>query len=76
MVAERKCDGNFTKDRKIHGENNVLSAAKRLRKIYGFHVHAGFEGINRSVVYGKQCSFAWSCVEERGWLRHRKSIRY
>ena len=32
------------KDRKIHGESNVWSTAQRLKKIYGFDVHAGFEG--------------------------------
>ena len=41
----------------IHGE----------KKIYGFDVHAGLEGNNGSFGYGKQCSLAWSYVEERGW---------
>ena len=45
--------GNFTKGREIHGKNNVWSAAQRLKKIYGFDVHAGFEGSYRSVDYGK-----------------------
>ena len=27
MVPERKFDGNFTKDRDIHGESNVWSTA-------------------------------------------------
>ena len=31
------------KDRKIHGESNVWSAAQRERKIYRFNVCAGFE---------------------------------
>ena len=46
------------KDRKIHGESNVWSAAQRylfkIFKIYGFDIHVWFEGNNRSVVYGKQ----------------------
>ena len=41
------------KDRKIHGESNVWSAAQRHNKIYGFDVHAGFEGNYRSVGDGK-----------------------
>ena len=31
-------------DRKIHGESKLWSAAERQKKIYGFDVHAGFEG--------------------------------
>ena len=42
-MPERKRDGNFMKDRKIHGESNVWSTAQRQRKIYKFDVHAGFE---------------------------------
>ena len=41
MVAKRKLDGNFTKDRKIHGESNVWSAAQRKKKIFEFDAHAG-----------------------------------
>ena len=44
MVPERESGGNFMKDRKIHGESNVWSAAQRQKKIYGFVVHAGFGG--------------------------------
>ena len=33
------------KDKKIHGESNVWSAAQRQKNIYGFDVHAGFEGV-------------------------------
>ena len=47
----------------------------QLKKNYGFDVHAGFEGNYGSVGYGKQCSFVWSCVEERGWSRLKKGIR-
>ena len=54
------------KDRKIHGESNVWGTALRYKKIYGFHVHAGFEGNNRSVGNGKQCLLAWLCVEKKG----------
>ena len=43
MVPERKCDGNFVKDRKIHGESNVWSTAQRQKKINRFDVHAGLE---------------------------------
>ena len=32
------------KDRNIHGECHVWSAAKRQKNIYRFDVHAGFEG--------------------------------
>ena len=63
MVPDRKLDGNFTMDRKIHDESNVWSAAKRQKMIYKFDVHAGFEGTYGSVGYGKQCSLVWSCVE-------------
>ena len=31
------------KDRKIHGESNVLSRAQSQKKICGFDAHAGFE---------------------------------
>ena len=31
------------KDRKIHGDSNVRSAAHRQKKIYGFDVHVGLE---------------------------------
>ena len=34
---------NFTMDRKIHSESNVWSTAQRLKEIYRFDVHAGFE---------------------------------
>ena len=53
------------KDRNINGESNVWSAAQRQKMIYGFDVHAGFEGSYGSVGNGKQCSLVWSCVEER-----------
>ena len=43
MVPERKLDVDFTKDRKIHDENNVWSTAQRQKKIYGFDVDVGFE---------------------------------
>ena len=34
-------------------------------------------GLNETMVrYGKQCSLAWSCVEERGWSCLEKSIRF
>ena len=56
MVPERKRDGNFLKNRKIHGENNVLGAAQRQKKIYRFDVHAEYEGNCGSVGYDKQCS--------------------
>ena len=59
MVSERKRDGNFVKDRKIHGESNVWSTAQRQKVIYGFDVHAGFEGNYGSVGYGRQCSLVW-----------------
>ena len=64
------------KDLMIHGESNVWSAAQRQQKIYGFDVHARFEVRNRSVGYGKQCSLAWSCIEERGRSRLKKGIRF
>ena len=63
------------KDRKIHGDSNVWSAAQR-KKILRFDAHAGFEGNHRSVGYGKQCSLVWSCVEERGWSRLKKGIDF
>ena len=31
-------------NRKIHVERNVLNAAQRQKRIYGFDVYAGFEG--------------------------------
>ena len=67
---------NFTKDRKIHDESNVWSTAHRQKKIYGYDVHAGFEGNHRSVGYGKQCLLVWSYVEERGWSHPKKIIRF
>ena len=73
-MPERKC--NFTMDREIHGENNVWSTAQRQEKIYGFNVHAGFEGNHRSVENGKQCSLVWSCVEERMWSHHEKALDF
>ena len=63
---EVKRDGNFTMDRKIHGESNVWNIAQGQKNIYRFDVHAGFEGNYGSVGYGKQCSLVWSCVEDRG----------
>ena len=54
----------------------MWSAAQRQKKIYGFEVHAGLEGNYRSVGYGKQYSLEWSCVEERGWSRPKKGIRF
>ena len=33
MLHERKRDGNFTKDRKFHGESNVWSTIKRFKKV-------------------------------------------
>ena len=64
------------RDREIHGESNVWSAALRQKKIYGLDVHAGFEGNYGSVGYGKLCSLVWSCVEERGWSCLRMGIRF
>ena len=49
---------------------------KDRKKIYRLDVHAGFECHNRSVVYGKQCSLVWSCVEERGWSHLEKVNRF
>ena len=43
MVPGRKLDWNFTKDRDIHSEINVLSTAQRQKEIYGFGVLAGLE---------------------------------
>ena len=39
MVPEGKWDGNFMKDREIHGESNVWSTAKRQKKICRFDAH-------------------------------------
>ena len=33
MVHESKRDGDFTKDREIHGESNVWRTAKRYKKL-------------------------------------------
>ena len=60
----------------IHGKSNVWSATQRQKKIYGFDVHAGFEGNHRSVGHSKQCLLTWSCVEERGWSSLEKGIRF
>ena len=76
MVPDRKCNGMLTKDRKMHGESNVWSTAQRQKKIYGFDVHAGFEGNHRSVVNGKQCSMILSCAKERGLSHLKKGIRF
>ena len=44
-----------------------MEYTSKTEKIYGFDVHAGFEGNHRSVGYGKQCLLVWPCVEEREW---------
>ena len=51
-----------------------MEHSSKTKKIYGLDVHAGFEGNNKSVGYGKQCSLVWSCVEEREWSRLKKGI--
>ena len=53
------------KDRTIHCESNVWSAAERQEKILELDVNAGFELNHRLVGYSKHCSLVWSCVEER-----------
>ena len=53
-----------------------MSAAQRLKKIYGCDVHAGSERNYGSVGHGKQCSLVWSCVEERGWSLLKKGITF
>ena len=72
------CSGNenITKNRNIHGVRNVWSAGQRHKTIYGFDAHAAFEGIHRTVGYGKQWSLVWSLVEERGWSRLKKGITF
>ena len=67
-------DRSFARDRKIHGGSNVWSGAQGGKKIYGFDVHAGFEGNHRSVAYGKQCLLVWSCVKDRGRSHLKKGI--
>ena len=54
----------------------MWSIDQRQNKIYRFDVHAGFERNHRSVGYGKQCSLVWSYVEERGWSRLEKGIKF
>ena len=49
---------------------------KDRKKIYRFDIHARFEGKYRSDGYDKQCSLLWSCVEESGWSRLKKGIRF
>ena len=68
MVPVGKRDGNFTKDREIHGESNVCSTAERYKWNKRFDV-------NRLVGYGKQCSLVWS-GDERGWSCLEKVIRF
>ena len=43
MVLERERDGNFTKDRRNHGESNVWNTAQRQKTIYRFEADIGFE---------------------------------
>ena len=42
MVPERKRDGNFRKDRKIHGESNVWSTAQNQKRSMGLMFMLGF----------------------------------
>ena len=44
-----------------------MKNSSMIEKINGFDVHVGLEGNYISVSYLKQCSLAWSCVEESGW---------
>ena len=41
-----------------------------------FDVHVGLELNHRSVGYGKQCSLALSCVEERRWSYVENGIKF
>ena len=36
----------------------------------------GLKEFHRSVGCSKQCLLVWSCVEERGWSRLMKGIRF
>ena len=49
---------------------------RKQKKICGFDVLAGFKGNYLSVGNGKQCLLALSCVEETGWSRLKKGIRF
>ena len=53
-----------------------MKYSTKILNICRFDVHAGLNLNYRSAGYGKQCLLAWSCVEERGWLRLKKSIRF
>ena len=67
MVPERNRDGNFTKDRKIHGKSNVWSVAQRLKKtstdlLFMLGLNEAIDQLAivgyiiwLSVGYGKQC---------------------
>ena len=41
MVPERKRNGNFIKEREIHGESNMLITAETLKKRQGLDVDTG-----------------------------------
>ena len=41
MVPERKRDGNFMKDRKIHVDSNVVKYSSKILNICRLDVHVG-----------------------------------
>ena len=55
----------FDEGQKDPWREQCVEYSSKTKKFYTFDVHAGFEGNNRSVGYGKQWSFVLSCVEER-----------
>ena len=74
-MPDRKRDGNFTKDKKIH-VRAMCGVQLKDRKRYADLMFMLFGSNNRSVGYGKQCSLIWSYIEERGWSCREKGIRF
>ena len=52
-------------DRRIHCENNVWGTAQRLKKIYGFDVHAGLEETMDQLAWQTVFDGMVKCCRER-----------
>ena len=54
----------------------VRAMCGKQKKSWGMDVDVLIEWNNGSAGYGKQCSLAWSCAEERGWSCLEIGIRF
>ena len=64
-MSERKLEGNFAKDREIHGESIVWSTAYRQKKSYELHADVGIEENNGSASWLLQAMCVVMCWEWR-----------